>query len=141
MAKGAYTVICYREDLEREGLTIEDIVERALGMGAECAYILHDRDRYDSGENKGELKKAHYHLVLGWERGFPCWSDFVAWQKANFCLSPSPKGAKRQTKYYEPTARVKSIYGIMHYLTHEEWAEDADEIDETEDIAEASEDG
>jgi len=27
---------------------------------------LHDKDRYESGEHKGELKKMHYHVLIQW---------------------------------------------------------------------------
>ena len=114
MAKGAYTVICYQEDLEKSQRCIDDVISSAHLFGAETAYILHDKDQNEDGT----LKKAHYHIVLGWETGFPTWSKFVEWQKQNYCSSP---GGKPPRKYFEPTARVKSIYGIMHYLTHEEW--------------------
>lgn len=142
MAKGAYTVICYPEDLERDHKCFEpdpehpevySVLGSALALGAQYAFILHDKDRYEKDDPKGEykkgdLKKAHYHLILGWETHFPKWADFVEWQKANYCSSP---GGKPHRKYYEPAARVRSIHGIMHYLTHEEWAAD-EELQELE---------
>lgn len=98
MAKGAYMVIGYPED---PSFNLENALSAILASGAEYSYILHDKDTYDKDfqdddgtEHKaGDLKKPHYHIFIGWERGFP--SDFKRW-KEDFCkpnglVAPSKK--------------------------------------------------
>lgn len=120
MAKGAYSVICYPEDLEKAGKTIDDVVVSARASGAEVAYILHDKDTYDEGDDAGKPKKKHYHICLGWEKGYPDWKDFVEWQKENFCSSPEKrKDGKKGRKFYEPTARVADVEELLKYFLHD----------------------
>lgn len=96
MAKGAYSVLAYPESSD-----IQKILDSILASGAEYSYILHDKDTWDEdGEDKqgnkhkaGELKKPHYHILIGWETGFP--QNFKKW-KTEFCeplgiVAPSKK--------------------------------------------------
>ena len=51
-------------------------------------------------------------------------------QKDNLLLSPEPKRkndppAKKYRKYYEPSARVRDVYAMHKYLTHEHEKEEA----------------
>ena len=79
MAKGAYFFISYPESSD-----INRICEVLQGAGAEYAYILHDKDIWDDdGEDKqgnkhkaGDTKKPHYHILAGWDKGFPSWKTF-----------------------------------------------------------------
>lgn len=79
MAKGAYFFICYPESSD-----INEICQVLQGAGAEYAYILHDKDTWDEdGEDKqgnkhkaGDIKKPHYHILAGWDKGFPSWKKF-----------------------------------------------------------------
>lgn len=65
MSKGAWSVIVYPESAD-----IQACVNLFVGAGAEYSYVLHDKDK---GKD-GEPLKPHYHLTLGWRKGFP---DFV----------------------------------------------------------------
>lgn len=66
---------------------------------------LHDKDKYTSGEKKGELKPAHWHLDLMFEK-----------QKTfkQIC--------ELATRFYsipENIAPILSLPGAVHYLTHD----------------------
>ena len=76
MAKGAYSFVAYPESAD-----IDKITTTLTTAGAEWSYILHDKDVYleDIGEHKkGEHLKSHWHIVAGWETGFPNWRSFKA---------------------------------------------------------------
>lgn len=73
MAKGAWSVIVYPESADI--MTCVDFFE---GSGAEYSYILHDKDT----DKDGNLKKAHYHLTLGWTKNFPCFGKLRQMCKA-----------------------------------------------------------
>lgn len=131
MSKGMYTVLCYPEDLKKAHKTIKDVVNAIIDSGGECEYILHDKDVFPDGKPK----KAHYHINIGYENHFPSWRDFVQFQKDNFLLSPEPKRktdppGKKYRKYYEPSARVRDVYAMHRYLTHEyEKEEEAGDVE------------
>ena len=44
-------------------LTIKDL-EKVLPLVGKYSGILHDRDMISDGEDKGTLKRPHYHIVL-----------------------------------------------------------------------------
>lgn len=76
MAKGAYSFVAYPESAD-----IEKITQKLTEAGAEWSYILHDKDVYledKDDHKKGDLLKAHWHIVAGWETGFPNWRTFKA---------------------------------------------------------------
>lgn len=78
MAKGAYFFVSYPESSD-----IQKICDALSGAGAEYAYILHDKDTWDFdgtvngvSHKAGDLKKPHYHILAGWDKGFPSWKVF-----------------------------------------------------------------
>lgn len=97
MAKGAYCVIGYPED---PAFNLDIVLAAIRSSGAEYAYILHDKDTWDTdGEDRqgnkhkaGDLKKAHYHFMIGWEVGFPKdFKAFKAWCKSIGLVAISKK--------------------------------------------------
>lgn len=53
-----------------------EAVEKLKTGGYNFAAILHDQDVYEDGEHKGELKKAHWHIVLKFPNAV--WNTAVA---------------------------------------------------------------
>lgn len=111
MAKGMYSFVSYPESSD-----IKKICDAIQGAGGEYAYILHDKDTWDSdgkdhqgNEHKsGDLKKAHYHILAGWDTGFPNWKKFKA-----LCDSVGAVAVSRDK------CLVKNPYSMFKYLTHE----------------------
>ena len=66
-----YVAVLYPEDT-----THADCMEKLKTNGYNFAAILHDKDVYEDGENKGELKKPHWHIVLRFKNAV--WSTAVA---------------------------------------------------------------
>lgn len=54
-----YVAVLYPEDPSHAAA-----MEKLKSNGYTYAAILHDQDVYEDGENKGELKKPHWHLVI-----------------------------------------------------------------------------
>ena len=105
MAKGAYSFVAYPESSN-----IDVITAKLKQSGAEFTYILHDKDKYleDEGEHKaGDLKKAHWHIIAGWESGFPNWKNFRSLCKEVGAVAPS------FTKCF-----VQDCEGCADYFTH-----------------------
>ena len=51
-------------------------IEKLMSGGYNFAAILHDKDVYEDGENKGELKKPHWHIVLRFKNAV--WNTAIA---------------------------------------------------------------
>lgn len=51
-------------------------IETLMSGGYNFAAILHDSDVYEDGENKGELKKPHWHIVLRFKNAV--WNTAIA---------------------------------------------------------------
>ena len=51
-------------------------IEKMKSGGYNFAAILHDRDVYEDGDNKGETKKAHWHVVMRFKNAV--WNTAVA---------------------------------------------------------------
>lgn len=51
-------------------------MEKLLSGGYNYAAILHDKDVYEDGDHKGELKKQHWHVVLRFKNAV--WNTAVA---------------------------------------------------------------
>lgn len=66
-----FIAVLYPEDP-----THAECIERLKTGGYNFAAILHDKDVYEDGENKGELKKPHWHLVLRFKNAV--WNTAVA---------------------------------------------------------------
>ena len=113
MAKGCLSFITYPDCTDPTLITdIEIIANRLRERGAECAYILHDQcvylaDNEKLGHKAGEPEKRHYHLLAGWEVGFPKWSDFIKWMSGCNVYIPSPE-----------KCIVTDTQAIEDYLTH-----------------------
>lgn len=59
-----FEIVAYAES---ETVLFEDIIE-ALNISRKTyCYILHDKDIITEGENKGQPKKPHYHIMVNWE--------------------------------------------------------------------------
>lgn len=54
-----YVMVLYPEDQ-----THADAMERIRNGGFDYAACLHDKDVHEDGDNKGELKKPHWHIVI-----------------------------------------------------------------------------
>lgn len=123
MAKGMYSIIAYPESAK-----IEDICTAIKGAGGEHAYILHDKDTWDSdgkdsqgNEHKaGDFKKPHWHILAGWETGFPSWKKFK-----DLCT------AVHAVAISKSKCLVRDPYGAYAYLTHSN--DDKDVVDVMED--------
>lgn len=66
-----YVAVLYPEDT-----THVECMEKLQTNGYNFAAILHDKDVYDDGEQKGELKKPHWHIVLRFKNAV--WNTAVA---------------------------------------------------------------
>lgn len=66
-----YVAILYPEDP-----THVECMEKLQSNGYNFAAILHDKDVYEDGENKGELKKAHWHIIVRFKNAV--WNTSVA---------------------------------------------------------------
>lgn len=66
-----FIAVLYPEDP-----THVECIERLKAGGYNFAAILHDKDVYEEGDNKGELKKPHWHLVLRFKNAV--WNTAVA---------------------------------------------------------------
>lgn len=51
-------------------------MEKLTSGGYNFAAILHDKDVYEDGENKGEIKKAHWHIVVRFKNAV--WSTAIS---------------------------------------------------------------
>ena len=112
MAKGMYSFVAYPESND-----ITHICEVLAGAGAEYAYILHDKDTYDSDKTDpdgtvhkaGDLKKPHWHILAGWRKGFPDWKKFKTEIIPELGSVVAPSKSK---------CLVKDCQGAYDYLTH-----------------------
>lgn len=124
MAKGGYFVICYKEDLPKFGLTMEDLVLSIQKQGGEMAYILHDLDGV----------KPHYHLLCCWKSNPMPWVNsfkhtkkgvrllrlgFLCWMRQHACLCPFTDSHGKEYKYHYDTALMRDVDACLHYMTHE----------------------
>lgn len=66
-----YVAVLYPEDP-----THAECMVKLETNGYNFAAILHDKDVYEDGENKGELKKPHWHIVLRFKNAV--WNTAVA---------------------------------------------------------------
>ena len=66
-----FVAVLYPEDQ-----THVDCIAKLNEGGYNFAAILHDQDVYEDGENKGELKKPHWHIVLRFKNAV--WNTAVA---------------------------------------------------------------
>lgn len=62
-----YCAVLYPEDA-----THAACIEKLLNGGYNFAGILHDKDVYEDGENKGQLKKPHWHIVIKFTNAIRC---------------------------------------------------------------------
>lgn len=113
MAKGCLSFIAYPDCTDPKKITdIEIIADKLREHGAQCAYILHDKDVYlvdddKLGHKAGEPEKRHYHILAGWEIGFPKWADFIKWMRDCNVRIVSPE-----------KCIVTDTQAIEDYLTH-----------------------
>lgn len=98
MAKGCYSIIAYPESCN-----IFNLVAHIHLLGGQTEYILHDRCLHPDGTPK----KAHYHLLCGWEKRFPDWGDFKPIVEGHGAVALSLK-----------QCLVEDIHKIEDYLTH-----------------------
>lgn len=66
-----FVAVLYPEDE-----THKAAIEKLNAGGYNFAAILHDQDVYEDGENKGELKKPHWHIVLRFKNAV--WNTAIA---------------------------------------------------------------
>lgn len=59
-----FEIVAYTES---ENAQFEDILEALDVSRKKYCYILHDKDVITEGENKGQPKKPHYHIMVNWE--------------------------------------------------------------------------
>lgn len=66
-----FVAVLYPEDP-----THTECIEKLKAGGYNFAAILHDKDVYEDGEHKGELKKPHWHIVLRFKNAV--WNTAIA---------------------------------------------------------------
>ena len=66
-----FVAVLYPEDS-----THAECIEKLKAGGYNFAAILHDKDVYEDGELQGELKKAHWHIVLRFKNAV--WNTAIA---------------------------------------------------------------
>lgn len=116
MAKGMYSFLAYPDSSD-----ISEICQKITEMGGDWQYILHDKDTWSEKDQEknpehvaGTLKKPHWHIHAGFERGLPDWKTFVAFMKSVGAVAPG-----NGKKYDYATAFVRYPLGADAYLTHE----------------------
>lgn len=77
-------------------------IEKLMNGGYNFAGILHDKDVYEDGENKGQLKKPHWHIVIKFTNAV--WSV------------PTAKTLGIEPNYLQ---KCSSLDGAILYLVHE----------------------
>lgn len=92
-----YCAVLYPEDP-----THAACVDKLKSGGYNYACILHDKDVHTSGENEGELKKAHWHVVIKFPNAV--WNE------------PLAKELGIQTNYLE---KVLNLDAALTYLVHD----------------------
>lgn len=103
MAKGAYSIVSYPESSD-----IDKIIETLVGAGAACKWILHDKFS-DWELEQPSQHKPHYHIICGWETGFPSWKKFLVLCKSVGAVALSPSDCV-----------VRDVDGIVDYLDHKD---------------------
>lgn len=144
MAKGAYSFVAYPESSD-----IDNICSYFQSKGAEWTYILHDRDTYSEDcidskgveHHKGDLKKAHWHIVCGWESGCPNWKTFRSWCNAVDAVAISFRqcyvvDCEGCTNYFTHPDSITDLDGKFHYSlsdvhSSDDWDEDAFQLADT----------
>lgn len=91
-----FCAVLYPEDA-----THVDAIEKLKSGGYNFAAILHDKDVYEDGEHKGELKKPHWHVVIRFKNAV--WNTAIA------------KELGIQPNYLESCANVDAA---LLYLVH-----------------------
>ena len=122
MAKGAYSIVSYPESSN-----IDAVIGALVGAGAACKWILHDKFSEWELQQDGE-HKPHYHILCGWESGFPTWKTFKSLCKSVGAVALSP--AK---------CIVHDIDGVEDYLTHSKYPNkhqfSVEDVHQTDDFA------
>lgn len=77
-------------------------IEKLMNGGYNFAGILHDKDVYEDGENKGQLKKPHWHIVIKFAN--------AVWNV------PTAKELGIEPNYLQ---KCSSLDGALLYLIHE----------------------
>ncbi len=92
-----YCAVLYPEDP-----THFACIEKLKTGGYTYALILHDQDVYEDGDQKGQLKKPHWHVVVKFTN--------AVWQ------IPTAKALGIEPNYLQPCA---SVDGALLYLVHD----------------------
>lgn len=81
-------------------------IEKLKSGGYNFAAILHDKDVYEDGENKGQLKKPHWHIIVKFPNAL--WNTGLA------------KDLGIESNYLE---QAKSLDAALLYLVHDGYDE------------------
>lgn len=81
-------------------------IEKLKSGGYNFAAVLHDKDVYEDGENKGQTKKPHWHVVVKFTN--------AVWN------GPTAKDLGIEANYLQ---KCTSLDGALLYLVHEGYAE------------------
>lgn len=92
-----FVAVLYPEDP-----THAECIEKLKTNGYNFAAILHDKDVYEDGEHKGELKKPHWHVVIKFSN--------AVWNV------PTAKDLGIEPNYLQ---KCSSLDGSLLYLVHE----------------------
>lgn len=112
-SKALYSVVAYPESAD-----ILHVVGTFLGAGAQCMWILHNKDI----KKDGTPKKPHWHIAVGWAKRAPDWEKFTEILDEtghglgdHGALCPS----KLRHPYDPECARVKgSVNQLIDYFLH-----------------------
>ena len=74
-----FVAVLYPEDSSHV-----ECISKLESNGYNYAGILHDKDVYEDGENKGELKKPHWHIIVRFKNAV--WNTAVA---KELCITPN----------------------------------------------------
>lgn len=91
-----FVAVLYPEDP-----THSTCIEKLMNGGYNFAAILHDKDEYEDGEHKGELKKPHWHIVVRFKNAV--WNTSIA------------KELGIEPNYLQA---CKNVDGALVYLVH-----------------------
>lgn len=105
-----FVAVLYPEDT-----THAECIEKLKSGGYNFAAILHNKDVYEDGEHKGELKKPHWHIVIRFKNAV--WNTAIA------------KELGITTNYLEACKNVDaSLLYLVHYGNEEKAQYDYEEV-------------
>lgn len=107
MKKALWSIVSYPDSSD-----IKSVIDTLVGAGAQCMYVLHDKDT-----KNGQPIKPHYHIACGWETGAPTWTRFTQILASVGAVCPGKRG-----RFDPEQAKVNDPDSLEDYWAHEDEA-------------------